>query len=223
MHRVSIIAVAMLAMSLHSCVSPEAHRQLIAANEALRGQIGDLEAYHRQLEEENRRLGGEVDRLGRNAVDAAHLRQQKEELARLIEQFQNGGGRNLQGVTVRETAEGVVFELQGEVLFSSGQATITESGQGVLGQLVPILREHRHAVRIDGHTDSDPIRRSQWRTNLRLSAERSIAVVEYLISSGVDPAQLHVSAFGEHRPAVAGTDDASKSRNRRVEIMMLRQ
>lgn len=208
-------------LTASACVSPEAHRRVIAANEALRRQFDDLEGYHRTLQGEHQSLQAELERLASTAVDADYLRQRKKELEGLIEQFRDGGLRQIQGVTVRQTAEGVAFQLQGEVLFASGQTEVTSSGKDVLAQIVPVLREHGKEVRIDGHTDSDPIRRSRWKTNLRLSSERAMAVYDYLSGQGIDAASMHVAAFGAHRPAQPGSDDGAKRQNRRVEIMML--
>ncbi len=212
-----------LALALSACVSPESYRTLDAANAALRRNLEDLERYHKELEGENVRLRTEVERLGRNAAEADYVRQQKEELAKLIKEFQEGGSKEVPGVTVISTAEGIGFQLQGEVLFESGRAEITPKGQAVLAQLVPALTEHGRALRVAGHTDVDPIRHSQWRTNLRLSTERAIAVVEFLKSRGIDETLMHVSGYGEHRPAVAGEAAEAKRQNRRVEIMMLKE
>ena len=124
----------------------------------------------------------------------------KRELAELIKEFQSGGAQEIEGIKVIRTSEGVAFQVQGEVLFSSGQATITSGGKEALGRLLPTLREHGKNLRIDGHTDTDPIRRSQWKTNMRLSAERGMAVIDFLTSNGIAPATCFLAAYGEHRP-----------------------
>lgn len=207
-------------MALVGCVSPEAHLELKAANDDLRRQLADLEGYQKQLEAENRRLSGEVERLGQNAADAEFVKGQREKLAQLIKEYEEGGAHAIPGLKVIQTSEGVAFQVQGEVLFASGQATLTKEGESLLRQLVPTLQAHGRDIRVDGHTDTDPIRFSKWGTNLRLSAERGMAVVEFLTKNGIDAKRLSVGAFGEHHPASVGDGAEAKRQNRRVEILM---
>ena len=62
-------------------------------------------------------------------------------------------------------------------------------------------------LRIDGHTDAQAITGGQFKSNWELSAARAIAVVQYLISKGVEPTRLAAAGFGEFQPIDAGTDD----------------
>jgi chemotaxis protein MotB len=84
-----------------------------------------------------------------------------------------------------------------------------------------VLQREGKRVRVDGHTDDTPIQYSQWGTNLRLSVERSMSVVDFLIKSGLPAERVGVAGFGEYRPAVAGNGDDARQQNRRVEILML--
>lgn len=213
-------ALALLA-ALPACVSAEAFRTEKAANEALRRQLADLTDHQKALEAENRRLAAEVERLGKNAVEASYLAQQKKKLQRLIEQFKKGGSLAVAGVTPIVRAEGVGFQVQGGVLFDSGKAEITPTGRRTLDRLVETLKSTGKNLRIDGHTDTDPIRYSKWKTNLRLSAERALAVADYLISRGIPADRIAIAGFGEYRPAVPGDTPEAKRQNRRVEILML--
>jgi chemotaxis protein MotB len=121
-----------------------------------------------------------------------------------------------------QTPEGFAFRVAGGVLFASGQAALTDQGKKTLTDLATSLEGRR--VRIEGHTDDVPIQRTNWGTNLRLSVERGMAVADYLIhSAGLQQDRVSVAGYGEFRPAVAGQDDAARSKNRRVEILLLDQ
>ncbi|MBZ0171224.1 MAG: OmpA family protein, partial [Phycisphaerales bacterium] len=72
-----------------------------------------------------------------------------------------------------------------------------------------------HEIRIEGYTDTDPIRKSKWASNEHLSFERANAVEKYLISRGVDTKRMYAAAFGPDRPK------GSKQDSRRVEIVVL--
>ncbi len=216
------IGVVVLLVMLPACMSNEAYRKLQSANDALRGQLVDLKGHQEGLEAENRRLEGEVSDLGQNVVDASYIEQQKAELQKLIDQFKAGSAGAIPGVEIHQTTEGVVFRVQGEILFPSGKAEISKMGESVLGQLLPALKEHEQVIRVDGHTDSDPIVRSKWKTNMRLSAERAMAVMDFLTGQGLPAERLFLSAFGPYRPAIAEEESSSKRQNRRVEILLMR-
>ena len=75
-------------------------------------------------------------------------------------------------------------------------------------------------LRIDGHTDSKAISGGPFKSNWELSSARAIAVVQYLVSKGVDPHFLAAAGFGEFQPIDNGTDDEALARNRRIELKL---
>lgn len=210
-----------LALGATSCVSNKEYNRVVGANQSLQSERDALrdQLASRSLELQN--WEARVQDLQGRAAEAAWIKEQKERLSKLISDYQAGGSLAIDGVEVMRTAEGVSFRVQGEILFNSGQAEVTEGGKATLQQLVRVLNEEGKRVRIEGHTDSDPIRRSRWKSNLELSVSRAVAVADHLIASGVSADQVAVAGYGEHRPAVEGTDDAAKRQNRRVEILML--
>jgi peptidoglycan-associated lipoprotein len=69
-------------------------------------------------------------------------------------------------------------------------------------------------VALEGHTDE----RGGREYNLALGQKRAEAVRRSLSLLGVSEAQMEAVSFGEEKPAVAGFDEASLARNRRVEL-----
>ena len=69
-------------------------------------------------------------------------------------------------------------------------------------------------ARIEGHTDS--IGSSEY--NLALGQRRSEAVRKMMVILGVPESQVEAVSFGLERPAVPGSDAASRAKNRRAEI-----
>ncbi len=218
MSRLAKCCVLAVVVTASSCVSPGAHREVLSANDALRKQIGDLERVCDEQNEELRRMSQQNADLAGRVHDAEWIKEKKAELARLLKEFGSGGSGPLEGVTVINTSEGTAVQVKGEVLFASGKADLTSQGREVLKKLVPHLRTN--AIRVDGHTDSDPINHSKWRTNLNLSAARAVAVAEFLIECGLDGRQVSVAGYGQHRPAVQGDGTEAKAQNRRVEILL---
>ena len=75
-------------------------------------------------------------------------------------------------------------------------------------------------MRVDGHTDINPIASPQFPSNWELSSARAISVVRYLIQSGVKPERLVAAGFGEFQPIAAGESDDALRKNRRIELKL---
>ena len=60
----------------------------------------------------------------------------------------------------------------------------------------------------------------QFKSNWELSAARAIAVVQYLISKGIEPTRLAAAGFGEFQPIDPATDDEALAHNRRIELKL---
>lgn len=200
-----------------ACVSPEAHRKVVGANEALRAEIAGMAESQRALSAENARLSNENQRLAADAVDANWVKEQKARLAELLAKNPYLAGPN---VNLVQTSEGPAIRVDGSVLFAPGRNDLSTEGKRTLDTLVSSLQSGR--IRVEGHTDDTPIVNSQWGTNLRLSVERAMAVADYLIkTAGIAKDRVSVAGYGEFLPAVQGSDDASRAANRRVEILMI--
>lgn len=223
----STLAVAALA-ALCACVSPGRHREALGANQALKAEIASLTESQQQLMRENERLRADRERYGKLAADADSLRAAQDHLNAILEQYHalNAPGLSHQlpaGVDVVSTAEGQAFRMLGGVLFEPGQIEISAQGRGTLRELVARLEATGKQIRVDGHTDDMPIQHSPWKTNLRLSVERAMAVADVLIENGLPRERVAVAGFGPFRPSAAGTTDEARQQNRRVEILMLDQ
>jgi len=109
-----------------------------------------------------------------------------------------------------------------EMIFQPGKAEISVEGRAILKQVASILQERKENIRVDGHTDSDPIdlSRDLWSSNWELSAIRASRVAECLEEYGVPAGKISVAAFGKTRPVASNDTSAGKKANRRVEILL---
>src|SRR5215510_7137210 len=127
---------------------------------------------------------------------------------------------------IRVVGDRFVFE--SEVLFASGQASLTVEGLASIDQLAmaitelerSIPREIDWALQVDGHTDIRPINSAAFPSNWELSSARATTVVKYLISRGVSPRRLVAAGYGEFRPLEEGTSEDILRRNRRIELKL---
>lgn len=127
------------------------------------------------------------------------------------------GFENIPGVTLGGRADALSVTVAGDVLFASGSATLKSSAKSSLDQIASVLanRYAANPIRVEGYTDTDPIKKSKWQTNERLSSERALAVEEYLVSRGIDSDRVYSAAFGP------SSQRGSKQESRRVEIVVL--
>lgn len=117
----------------------------------------------------------------------------------------------------------VIRLLTDKVLFASGQAHLEPQSTGLLSAIGHLLvTEVRHPIVVEGHTDSRPIHSSQFPTNWELSVARSTQVVRFLIRSGVAARRLQAAGVAAQRPVASNSTDRGRSRNRRVEIVLVR-
>ena len=127
---------------------------------------------------------------------------------------------------IRVVGDRFVFE--SEVLFPSGQATMTVEGLGAIDQLATAIvelersipREIDWALQVDGHTDIRRIASPQFPSNWELSSARATSVVKYLITRGVPPKRLVAAGYGEFQPLEEGTTEEVLRRNRRIELKL---
>jgi outer membrane protein OmpA-like peptidoglycan-associated protein len=137
--------------------------------------------------------------------------------AELASQQVNSLTRQLENLQLRETESGVVVTL-GDVLFSSGQAMLVEGGRSSLEEVVDLLQtEPDKKIRVEGHTDSS----GDAEANLLLSEQRAQAVLEALVSLGVESDRISSLGMGEDFPIASNEDEDGRARNRRVDVILL--
>jgi outer membrane protein OmpA-like peptidoglycan-associated protein len=110
----------------------------------------------------------------------------------------------------------MVATIAGNVLFDSGSATIKADAKRKLDSIVGELKKQYGGaqIRVEGHTDSDPIKVSKWKTNDALSQARAEAVRSYIVSKGISAGRIEAMGFGASKPK------ATKAASRRVEIVV---
>jgi len=142
-----------------------------------------------------------------------------EEAARQMQEKIGGGGK------VSVTADGnIVISLPADITFSPGSKDLAVQGKKSVDAVAKELKERfaGYSIRVEGHTDTDPIRKSNFVDNFELGAERALSVVRYMVkSSGLEPERLIPASRGETQPLADNKTAAGKARNRRVEIVVL--
>lgn len=173
-------------------------------NVELHGKINDLEARTTQAEGTNKALESEIATLRANAIQQPMTT--------------DGGGdaiRNPQPKPYKGTSE--VLHLAGDVAFPSGSVNLTPAAKKELDTLAKKLKSTYagRSIRVEGHTDSTPIKKSKYGTNEALSQARAEAVRSYLASKGVSSNRIEAVGYGSAKPK------ATPAASRRVDVVVL--
>ncbi|MBL93806.1 MAG: hypothetical protein CFH06_01294 [Alphaproteobacteria bacterium MarineAlpha3_Bin5] len=192
----------------------ELRQQLIALNEALEIKEKEIKTRNIQI----KALGKKLNVALANKVQELN-KYRSEFFGKLRELINKTGG-------IRVVGDRFVF--QSEVLFEKGSALLGTAGQKQLNRIALTLlkiakqipEEIDWILRIDGHTDSDPISTTLFPTNWELSTARAISVVKHLIKAGIPPNRLAAAGFGQHSMLDPRQDEIAKRRNRRIELKL---
>jgi chemotaxis protein MotB len=131
---------------------------------------------------------------------------------------------NRSGITI----VGDRFVFQSEVLFPVGSADLTSAGIAQMTTLAVTIKDIAAEIpsdlhwvlRVDGHTDPQPLKGGQFASNWELSAQRAITVVKLLIADGVPADHLAATAFGEYQPFGPGDTQDAYAKDRRIELRL---
>ncbi len=195
---------------------------------ALRKQLSNIQIALDKSEKETQNQKAQISALGKRLNIA--LASKVHELSKYRSEF-FGRLRLLLGDRQNIRIVGDRFVFQSEVLFAKAEAQLGLIGENRLKQLAKTLidvsqeipAEIDWVLRIDGHTDKDPIQTAQYPSNWELSSARAISVLKFLIQTGLPAKRLVAAGFGEHHPLDASSDEIAKRRNRRIEIKLTRR
>ena len=188
-----------------------------------------------QLEEKEKALALENERLQKLQKDLAARSQRVEELEGIIAAkdakmtaLKNAISAALtsfegNGLTVEQRDGKVYVSMENKLLFDSGSWAVNTRGRQAVVALGNVLAENKEiAVLIEGHTDNVPYGGSGNITdNWDLSTKRATAIVTILTeNSGIPKDNLTAAGRGEYAPIAPNTTSEGKAKNRRIEVIL---
>lgn len=114
-----------------------------------------------------------------------------------------------------------LINLNGALLFDSGEATIREEVLPVMEKIAVILNNYtNNLIEIEGHTDNvPPAAGERYSNNDILSMYRALNVADYIRdNTTLDPAHIKSSGRGSYAPIADNSTAEGRAKNRRVEI-----
>lgn len=125
-------------------------------------------------------------------------------------------------IEIHAEPRGVVISLNTKALFPSGGDVLSDSMLPVLAKVGKIVNGVPNPIRLEGHTDSLPIRNQKFRSNWELSAARSIAMLRLLNERyGVSRDRMAIVGFGDTNAIGDNHTEDGRTRNRRVDVVLL--
>jgi flagellar motor protein MotB len=104
----------------------------------------------------------------------------------------------------------------GTLLFDAGHQGLSEDNLREVARIAAQLAKTPGGqIVVSGHSDPTPIGRTQFTSNMHLSAVRALAVYHALVREpGILPSRVSVAAYGEFRPK-----EGDPAQLRRVEVL----
>ncbi|MGA0616938.1 peptidoglycan -binding protein [Paracoccus sp. KR1-242] len=176
----------------------------------------------RAADEERKRRALEEDARSKAEAEAKDLARYRSEFFGRLSQILEGR----EGVRV----VGDRFVFSSEVLFPTGEATLSTEGMSQIARVTEQLKQISGEIpsqidwiiRVDGHTDSQPLSgQGRYRDNWELSQARALSVVRYMIDDLGFPAnRLLPAGFADTRPVASGDSPEAHAQNRRIELKL---
>mgnify|MGYP006279864301 CR=1 FL=1 len=168
-----------------------------------------------QLDEVTNERDSLQDQLSQQKALKEKLAEQRRELQDLV--------KDLSGISVKDRGGANAIVLEDKILFALGEAALSEEAKNSLDKIAGYLKKKQwQKIRIEGHTDGVPVTSKRWEDNYHLAAMRAHAVMEHLVSKGIDPRNAYLVGFGPNQPVKEPEKKtAPVPENRRVEILLV--
>ncbi|MCX7772885.1 MAG: flagellar motor protein MotB [Clostridia bacterium] len=158
-----------------------------------------------------------------NGQGKSEEQQMEEVLGDIKQTIKENGLSDKINVSIQE--RGIKISITAQYLFASGSADLDPKVVNNIldiGKLLKLLPANM--IRVEGHTDTDPIRTSLYPSNWELSSARATNVLRLLVEKcGVDPKMISAVGYGEYHPDYPNSNEVNKAKNRRVDIVILKQ
>ncbi|MDY6949922.1 MAG: OmpA family protein [Thermodesulfobacteriota bacterium] len=127
-----------------------------------------------------------------------------------------------EGIEAEGSEDEIRITLDDSIFFQSGVAHINRSALPILDKITEMIRNTSHHVRVEGHTDDDPIHTPVYPSNWELSMARAVNVLKYFVHRGrIKPERFSAAGYGQSRPLYPNDTPEHKANNRRVVIILV--
>ncbi len=123
---------------------------------------------------------------------------------------------------MHQSPQGLVISLRELGFFNSGEAALLPGAAEKVERIGRLLMSHGLSVRVEGHSDNQPIDNASFHSNWELSAARAMTVLLLLVDDAhYDPTRISMAGYGPYRPVSDNATAAGRQLNRRVDLVVL--
>ena len=164
-----------------------------------------------------------IDSLMMEFISQKYEQESYEQIKKQIDDMNKGG--TLSNVSAIIDERGLVIIISDkDVLFKSGSAELTDEAKKILEKVGKLIVERfaMHIIKVEGHTDKVPVT-GRYPSNWELSSARASSIVRYLIDRfKIMPNLMAAIGYADTRPAADNSSIDNAQKNRRIEIMILK-
>lgn len=125
-------------------------------------------------------------------------------------------------IELHRESRGLVISFKQAGIFDSGDATVKDSALPSMAKLASAMEQIPNQVRLEGHTDNQPIYNDHFKNNWELSSARSIAFLQIITGKFHMPMdRLAVSGYADVVPIADNSTEEGRAKNRRVDVVIL--
>lgn len=104
-----------------------------------------------------------------------------------------------------------------DIKYATNSAEITGASRYILDELIEFLKENPSVrIEVQGHTDNV----GDLESNMVLSRDRALTVVEYLTGHGISVSRLSSKGFGPTEPVASNSTEEGRAENRRTTFVI---
>lgn len=178
-------------------------------NEELRSQYKETNVALQAADDDLRRTQGDLRAEQERADELQTALDTRPETISIFE--------NISGVDVTLRDKDLALTVASDLLFNSGSATLRKSAASTLSQVASALTSTypNQSIVIMGYTDTDKIKKSNFKSNWHLAFDRAWSVRDYLVTKGVNKDRIAIESWGPTKPL------NTKAASRRVDIVVV--
>jgi chemotaxis protein MotB len=159
--------------------------------------------------------------MGEDVMSPARVKDDLNQIRRELEQrLSNQVATHT--VSIQMGRDGLVISLREAGFFNSGSATPKPQTLPTLRQIAASLSHTPYDLRIEGHTDNIPIHTAEFDSNWELSSARATRIARlFLDLKAMPPERISAAGYAEFHPVASNDTTEGRSRNRRVDLVVL--
>lgn len=124
---------------------------------------------------------------------------------------------------IKLTERGLKISFGDRALFDTGKAKLKKESKIILDKVALYIGKLDNNIVVEGHTDNIPIHNKEFPSNWELSTTRATNVLRDLLGKESSlNGRISASGYGDTRPLATNDTAAGRSKNRRVDIIILK-